>query len=244
VSDDVMNRDEAFQAMVRSFNLAIGAKPDIALRVKLIQEEAQEFIDAAKAKDAVEAIDAFCDLLYVVYGAADVFEMFLETREAEQTKVVKGEPVWAKISEELEDFNLEVSEVVTELRTLKGPILQGYTRAKDALEELANGIWMCGAEGLGVDLRPFFREVHRTNMHKLTGPKREDGKQLKPPGWKSPRIKAMYERARKDQPVICDSVQCLEIRRLPRFDVAMRIEHPDGGVQCRNCGGLIVDIGM
>jgi predicted HAD superfamily Cof-like phosphohydrolase len=37
-----------------------------------------------------------------------------------------------------------------------------------------------------VDLAPHFEEVHRANMTKLAGPKREDGKQLKPEGWQPP----------------------------------------------------------
>lgn len=40
----------------------------------------------------------------------------------------------------------------------------------------------------GVDLAPFFEEVHRSNMTKVGGPKRHDGKQLKPEGWEPPEI--------------------------------------------------------
>jgi len=40
----------------------------------------------------------------------------------------------------------------------------------------------------GVDLAPFFAEVHRTNMLKIGGATREDGKILKPDGWEPPRI--------------------------------------------------------
>jgi predicted HAD superfamily Cof-like phosphohydrolase len=38
----------------------------------------------------------------------------------------------------------------------------------------------------GFDLDPHFLEVHRANMMKLQGPKRADGKQLKPEGWQPP----------------------------------------------------------
>lgn len=41
---------------------------------------------------------------------------------------------------------------------------------------------------MGVDLRPFFAEVHRTNMAKLGGPVRADGKVLKPLGWVGPQV--------------------------------------------------------
>lgn len=40
----------------------------------------------------------------------------------------------------------------------------------------------------GVDLAPFWAEVHRTNMAKAGGPVRDDGKVLKPDGWTPPNI--------------------------------------------------------
>jgi len=47
------------------------------------------------------------------------------------------------------------------------------------------------SNAMGVDIEPFFDEVHRTNMQKAEGPLREDGKRLKPPGWKPPEIEKM-----------------------------------------------------
>lgn len=38
----------------------------------------------------------------------------------------------------------------------------------------------------GIDLAPFWAEVHRSNMAKVGGPVREDGKRMKPPGWTGP----------------------------------------------------------
>lgn len=49
------------------------------------------------------------------------------------------------------------------------------------------------AVSLGVDLEPFFDEVHRSNMAKVDGPVREDGKRLKPLGWQPPRIREILE---------------------------------------------------
>jgi phosphoribosyl-ATP pyrophosphohydrolase len=43
----------------------------------------------------------------------------------------------------------------------------------------------------GLNLQPFFDEVHRTNMLKVGGATRDDGKILKPEGWQPPRIGAM-----------------------------------------------------
>ena len=43
----------------------------------------------------------------------------------------------------------------------------------------------------GIDLEPVWKEVQATNMDKLRGPKRADGKQLKPEGWQAPDIEAI-----------------------------------------------------
>ena len=111
------------QWLVAQFHAFASHQPDPAtpaldgfpgeLRCTLIEEEAREFREAVEASDAAEMVDALCDLLYVVYGAA------------------------------------------------------------------------CQ---LGVDLDPFFREVHRTNMEKQNGYRRADGKWMKPAGWQPPRI--------------------------------------------------------
>lgn len=52
---------------------------------------------------------------------------------------------------------------------------------------------------MGIDIEPFFEEVHRTNMAKVGGPVREDGKRLKPEGWKPPRIKEMLQELRNHE---------------------------------------------
>jgi predicted HAD superfamily Cof-like phosphohydrolase len=49
----------------------------------------------------------------------------------------------------------------------------------------------------GIDIRPIWDEVHRTNMAKVGGKKRADGKTLKPEGWKPPRIRELLDQQRK-----------------------------------------------
>jgi predicted HAD superfamily Cof-like phosphohydrolase len=49
------------------------------------------------------------------------------------------------------------------------------------------------AVSMGIDLVPFFNLVHKANMLKSTGPVREDGKRLKPPGWKPPDIEGLLQ---------------------------------------------------
>ncbi|MBE2197811.1 MAG: hypothetical protein IAE79_04315 [Anaerolinea sp.] len=40
----------------------------------------------------------------------------------------------------------------------------------------------------GVDPDPIFAEIHRANMQKANGPRRADGKVLKPPDWQPPDV--------------------------------------------------------
>jgi predicted HAD superfamily Cof-like phosphohydrolase len=44
---------------------------------------------------------------------------------------------------------------------------------------------------LGVDSTPFWEEVQKKNLEKAGGPRREDGKLLKPPGWTPPDIEGL-----------------------------------------------------
>lgn len=47
---------------------------------------------------------------------------------------------------------------------------------------------------LGLDADAVFAEVHRANLSKTSGPKRADGKQLKPAGWQPADVQAVIER--------------------------------------------------
>lgn len=100
----------------------INNKPTVAdadvqhLRIKLIEEEFDEFTVACFTGDLVGMADALGDLLYVTLGACVSF---------------------------------------------------------------------------GIDITPVFEEIHKSNMAKLGGPKRADGKQLKPEGWQPPDIESI-----------------------------------------------------
>ncbi|WNM60653.1 MazG nucleotide pyrophosphohydrolase domain-containing protein [Candidatus Nitrospira neomarina] len=64
--------------------------------------------------------------------------------------------------------------------------LQEAMREKDLssiAKELADLLYVVygTAVSLGIDMEPVFREVHRSNMSKVGGHKREDGKWVKPP---------------------------------------------------------------
>jgi predicted HAD superfamily Cof-like phosphohydrolase len=52
------------------------------------------------------------------------------------------------------------------------------------------------AVSCGIDLDPVFREVHRSNMSKVNGHKRSDGKWVKPPDYSPARIQPILDQQR------------------------------------------------
>lgn len=48
------------------------------LRIRLIDEELNEFADANSKGDIIETADALADMLYVIYGACDVYGIDIE----------------------------------------------------------------------------------------------------------------------------------------------------------------------
>ena len=67
------------------------------------------------------------------------------------------------------------------------------------LVEIADGIadsivvLLGTAIAYGIDIRPIWDEVHKTNMAKVGGEVRPDGKQLKPEGWVAPDIQNLLD---------------------------------------------------
>ena len=83
---------------------------------------------------------------------------------------------------------LRASLIEEEAREAIGAIRSGdLVGAIDGLCDLVCVVYGAALE-FGIDLAPFWREVHRSNMAKAGGPVREDGKVLKPEGWVPPDI--------------------------------------------------------
>jgi len=70
------------------------------LRINLIREELEEFIEAIKNKDLKETVDALTDILYVTYGAGHAFGVnldncFDEVQKSNMSKLGKdGKPIY------------------------------------------------------------------------------------------------------------------------------------------------------
>lgn len=85
----------------------------------------------------------------------------------------------------------EVMEVLEKLKTSNNKEEQ----LASLMHELADLLYVTYGTfvDFGVDANKVFAEIHRVNMLKLTGPKRADGKQLKPDGWKAADIQAVID---------------------------------------------------
>ncbi len=109
------------------------------------------------------------------------------------------------VQRDVASFHLALDIPIGETPAIRRPELRARLIEEEALEtvtairlgdlvEAVDGLCdlLCVAYGaaleFGVDLRPFWDEVHRTNMAKQGGPVREDGKRLKPEGWTPPDI--------------------------------------------------------
>jgi predicted HAD superfamily Cof-like phosphohydrolase len=88
------------------FNLPLGTTPaftsedDVALRLKLIEEEHIELCLAHDARDIVEVADAIADLIYVACGMAVAYgiplnEVWAEVQRSNMAKVgIDGKPIY------------------------------------------------------------------------------------------------------------------------------------------------------
>ncbi|MCB8987610.1 MAG: HAD-IA family hydrolase [Ardenticatenaceae bacterium] len=68
------------------------------------------------------------------------------------------------------------------------------------VHELADLLYVVyGAiEACGVDADAVFQEVHRANLQKAGGPRRADGKLLKPPGWQPADVRSVLQRQQEN----------------------------------------------
>jgi predicted HAD superfamily Cof-like phosphohydrolase len=80
------------------------------------------------------------------------------------------------------DGTMEEGDVTKRLATLAGELA-------DLLYVTYGTLVECG-----IDADTIFQEVHRSNLQKARGPKRADGKAMKPADWKAPDLEAVVRR--------------------------------------------------
>lgn len=88
---------------------------------------------------------------------------------------------------------LRINLIQEELDELKTAFSTG--NLVDAADALADLLYVTygAAVSLGIDMEPVFAEVHRSNMTKIGGRKREDGKWIKPAHYSPADIKSALD---------------------------------------------------
>lgn len=76
--------------------------------------------------------------------------------------------------------------------TVDALLLQSLPDIADGIADLIY-VLLGTAESYGLDMSPIFAAVHKANMAKEGGATREDGKILKPEGWKHPDIEGLIQ---------------------------------------------------
>lgn len=93
----------------------------------------------------------------------------------------------------------EYAEVTAAFTQLQDAGETATTELAHLIHELADLLYVTYGAILacGVDADEVFAEVHRANMEKLDGPRRADGKLLKPPDWQPADVQGIVERQRR-----------------------------------------------
>ena len=101
-----MTNFEKVGLFMSTFGQEVKTKPSLSsekinnLRISLISEELEEFMQAIKNNDLKEVIDALTDILYVTYGAGHAFgvnldKCFEEVQKSNMSKLGKdGKPIY------------------------------------------------------------------------------------------------------------------------------------------------------
>lgn len=98
--------------------------------------------------------------------------------------------------------NIPEDEINLRKSLIKEEVVKELIPAMDEgnLEKIADGIvdsivvLLGTANTYGINVQPIWDEVHRTNLNKAGGPMRDDGKRLKPKGWKGPNIQEILDK--------------------------------------------------
>ena len=181
-----MRYTSALTAFHRMIGHPVATAPQIleaealALRLRLLQEERDELVEALLAYDLVRVVDALADVLVVVYGTA----------------VASGVSLPNALSVPPHPFLLNHSDNFSRCEDLVGYLdadMQAFAEAYtplDAQEALRSMVEVLqeAMASLGVSLAPVMQEVHRSNMSKWDGYRREDGKWMKGPSYAPPDI--------------------------------------------------------
>ena len=106
---------------------------------------------------------------------------------------------------DIEAKKRRVALIAEELAELKSALLvNDMIETVDAIADLLYVVIGTAVE-LGVDIEPFFDEIHRSNMTKSGGHKREDGKLVKPDTYEPANLRKvwLYSYGETDPSTLC-----------------------------------------
>jgi predicted HAD superfamily Cof-like phosphohydrolase len=190
-----MSNLHPWQSDVREFhlgmNLATGDYSNpmglggdtLQLRIRLLDEELIELLDAWEREDLTEIVDALIDVAYITLGTFDVCGIVCRPRFGllTSTGVYRG----------FDGFKETVALALRAVSRLGTQALSVMVQHRsqdsaferwDMLEALMQEIAHCFC-ALGIDPRPMWDAVHSNNLEKAGGPI-VNGKLTKPPGFK------------------------------------------------------------
>lgn len=175
-----------YEKNVHDFILAMGQKINrddptlLPMRLALIKEEAEELIAAIESGDRVELADACIDLYYVAIGA-----------NVEQGKELGGPIGFGAAHHSACPFHENKQTVLFLLSSTKQLEFATMGARVDEFLAISAAIARSAIATAMINAIPFdavWDEIHRSNMAKVDGPVRDDGKILKPEGWVPPDV--------------------------------------------------------
>jgi predicted HAD superfamily Cof-like phosphohydrolase len=190
-----------WQSDVREFHRALGlrsspeingagelAGEDLHLRIRLIREELSETVLAFRDLDLVEFCDGLVDLAYVILGAGDAAGAVIRTRYRTllDTTRLRGWGGWTRgLKAEIGLVQSCLDNALSHMHQHadQGTAFKRFDLLGDCMVMVAHCM-----SATGLDFRPLWSEVHRSNLAKRGGPI-VDGKQKKPEGWTPPDIR-------------------------------------------------------
>jgi len=156
------------------------------LRKSLIDEEHKEFVRDYEKADLVGLADGLIDLAVVTIGTNVSFGLGYPS--GWNYLVFSLTPRFRRVDRMTQWLGMQVESCLNVLGQEDGDcsILSGKTFG------VLLGIMPIASE-MNLPMHRLWNEVHRANMDKAGGPKRADGKVLKPEGWKPPDIHGILE---------------------------------------------------
>lgn len=169
----------------------------LELRMKLVDEEADEMAEAWNAGNLVEVADAVIDSLYVTYGwvvCLGMVDSFEEDAVPRLTEVVlptlEVDHSIKLLLSSLHSCRATLRQLVS-ISTTQTALPQPRTAIRNSLERYSKLLY-CLLVEIGLPADVLFEEVHASNMSKLGADGkpvyREDGKILKGPNFREPNL--------------------------------------------------------